>query len=106
MLRRSIKSLINQSAVKTDYEIVVVDNASTDETRTVINNFQAQYSSPAIILLSELTQGLGHARNTGYKNARGRYVAFIDDDCVATKDWLQALLGCYERVQPEPWSVG
>jgi glucosyl-dolichyl phosphate glucuronosyltransferase len=106
MLRAAIESLLNQSLAKPDYEIVVVDNASTDDTCAVVKGYQVQYSSPEIILVPELRQGLGYARNTGYKQARGRYVAFIDDDCVATKDWLQSLLNSYEHVEPTPWSVG
>ena len=106
LLRTALDSLVSQSLARSEYEIVVVDNASTDDTTTVVKGFQTQYSSSAIILVSESTQGLGYARNTGYKQARGRYVAFIDDDCVAAKDWLLTLLECFEQVQPQPWSVG
>lgn len=106
LLRTALDSLLSQSLEKSQYEIVVVDNASTDDTSDVVKGFQAQYSSPAIILLSEPTQGLGYARNTGYKQARGRYVAFIDDDCMAMKDWLQSLWDSFEHVHPQPSSVG
>jgi glucosyl-dolichyl phosphate glucuronosyltransferase len=106
MLRGVLDSLVTQSLTKSEYEIVVVDNASTDDTGAVVKTFQTQYSCPEIILVTEPTQGLGYARNTGYKNARGCYVAFIDDDCVATKDWLQTLLDCFQQVHPQPWSVG
>ena len=106
MLPVVIESLLAQSLAKSEFEIVIVDNASTDDTYAVVKAFQTQYSSPAIILVSEPTQGLGYARNTGYKNVRSRYIAFIDDDCVAPKDWLQTLLECFEQVHPQPWSVG
>src|SRR5262249_12305360 len=97
-------SLVEQSLQKSMYEIVVVDNGSTDETVAVVKEFQIPF--PTIVLVSEPIQGLGHARNTGFKHARGRYAAFIDDDCLAVKDWLQNVLDCYEQVRPEPWGVG
>ena len=106
LLGDALNSLLALSLAKANYEIVVVDNASTDETSAVVKAFQTQYSSPAIILVSESMQGLGYARNAGYKQAKGRYVAFIDDDCQATKDWLRIVLECFEQVQPQPWSVG
>ncbi|TLY35805.1 MAG: glycosyltransferase family 2 protein [Nitrospirae bacterium] len=106
LLRIALDSLVGQSLVKSEYELLVVDNSSTDDTTAAVKAFQTQYASPEIILVSEARQGLGYARNAGYKNARGRYVAFIDDDCVATKDWLQMLLDCFEQIYPQPWSVG
>lgn len=105
-LVKALDSLVSQSLSRSEYEIVIVDNASTDDTCSVVKGYQVQFSSPGIFLVLEPKQGLGYARNTGYKHARGRYVAFMDDDCVATNDWLRILLDCYERVEPAPWSVG
>ncbi|PWT70528.1 MAG: hypothetical protein C5B60_12005, partial [Chloroflexi bacterium] len=104
MLRGVLVSLVGQSLQKSMYEIVVVDNGSTDDTIAAVKEFRS--TCPTIVLVSEPNQGLGHARNTGCKHAKGRYVAFIDDDCLAVKDWLKTLLDCYEHVKPEPWSVG
>ena len=104
MLKRALYSLINQSLDKQMYEIVVVDNASKDDTQRVINEIKTHF--PSVVSVFEANQGLGYARNTGYKHAKGTYVAFIDDDCLASKEWLQNILHCYETVKPEPWSVG
>lgn len=104
MLKSALHSLIDQSLDKQMYEIVVVDNASKDDTQTVINEMKTHF--PGIASVFEAKQGLGHARNAGYKQAKGTYVAFIDDDCLASNEWLQHILHCYEQVKPEPWSVG
>jgi len=105
-LRATIHSILSQSLEKSRYAIVVVDNASIDDTATVVREFQDRPTCPEIIFVQEPTQGLGHARNTGCKHAKGRYLAFIDDDCTADERWLQSLVSCYENVLPEPWSVG
>ena len=106
LLRPALESLVRQSVEKSTYEIVIVDNASQDGTAAVMKEFQQSHSSPNIVLAYEPTKGLGHARNTGCKVADGRYLAFIDDDCIAAEDWLANLIDCYEHVQPQPWSVG
>jgi glycosyltransferase involved in cell wall biosynthesis len=102
----ALESLVSQSLEKPAYEILIVDNASTDDTRRVIEEFQKKHSTPTIRYLYEARQGLAYARNTGWSNARGRYVAFIDDDCSASLQWLQELLNGFEQVRPDPWSVG
>lgn len=106
LLHDAIKSLLEQSIDKSLYEIVIVDNASTDHTRRVVEAYQCAQSAPTITLISEPVQGLGYARNTGCQHAAGIYFAFMDDDCVATDNWLEILLDCYERVNPSPWGVG
>jgi glycosyltransferase involved in cell wall biosynthesis len=106
LLPRALHSLFEQSLEKSEYEIVVVDNASTDNTAEIIKEFEAKYSSPIIVPVYELRQGLAYARNTGCKHATGRYLAFIDDDCLAETDWLQVLWESYERIEPSPLGVG
>ena len=105
-LPRTLESLARQSLQPTHYEIVVVDNGSSDDTSVVIRRFRLKHTSTDILLVSEPTQGLAHARNAGCKAARGRYLAFIDDDCIASEDWLERIVACYEQVRPKPASVG
>lgn len=74
------------------FEVLVVDNASTDSTAEVVRRF------PIATLLSEPEPGSYHARNRGLSRARGEYVAFTDADCVPARDWLErAVDGARQR---------
>lgn len=75
-LSRAIRSAINQSIDRKEYEILVVDDASTDETQKVISSFSG-FIKP-ISLKKNL--GLAGARNEGIKRALGRYVVNLDAD--------------------------
>ena len=106
LLEGAIMSLTEQTLDRSQYEILVVDNNSTDETPQAVREVQASYPSATIRYLLEPRQGLGHARNTGVAHARGRYVAFLDDDAQAPDGYLVRALALFEEVQPTPWVVG
>jgi glucosyl-dolichyl phosphate glucuronosyltransferase len=72
------------------WEIVVVDNNSSDETHQVVEDFQRRYPT-RFRYLFEKQQGISHARNAGIREARGEVLAFIDDDETAAPGWLQNL---------------
>jgi len=86
-----LEALADQTYPSDRFEILVVDNGSTDQTAEAVCHF------PQVILLKELTQGSYSARNRGLATARGEFVAFTDADCIPSKDWLdcgvRALLG-------------
>ena len=106
MLGRVLQSLIEQTLDKRQYEIVVINNASTDSSARVVRDFRDKHPDCSIVLAREDRQGLGYARNAGLHLARGRYVAFIDDDAVAGAKWLDLVLDCFERMVPTPLAVG
>jgi hypothetical protein len=70
------------------WELVVIDNNSSDDTRGVVERMRAQLPVP-IAYHFEPRQGLSHARNAALANARYDIVAFTDDDCLFGSDWLQ-----------------
>lgn len=82
----ALRSLCEQSLAPTSYEVIVVDNNSTDGTRQQVADIGRQ--QPHVRYCFEAQQGLSHSRNTGFQAARGLYVAYIDDDCTVPKDWL------------------
>lgn len=70
-----------------DAELLVVDNASQDNTRKLIENWQTKH--PAIRYEFEPKLGLSYARNCGISHAQGDIYAFVDDDVYFSKNWLQ-----------------
>ena len=85
MIGDCIESLLAQDFPKDDYEIIVVDNKSTDKTADIIKRYPVKY-------VYEDKIGRTKARNTGIKNSSGEIIAFIDSDCVAEKNWLNELV--------------
>jgi glycosyltransferase involved in cell wall biosynthesis len=68
------------------YEVIVVDNGSTDRTADVAKSFQSSYSS--FQLLARPNATISAVRNTGAAVASGRYLVFLDSDCEPRPDWL------------------
>jgi glycosyltransferase involved in cell wall biosynthesis len=102
-LRKALQSLARQTLPTESHEIVVVDNGSTDATRDVCAEFSDVKN---LRYIYEPTIGLSHARNTGWRSARGRYVAYLDDDAVACPVWLERIVEVFETVRPRPGCVG
>lgn len=98
LLDSAIKSLLNQKVDKNLYEIIVVDNNSTDKTKETVGKYLTETN---IRYIFEGKQGLSNSRNAGYKNSAGRYVAYIDDDAKADKHWLENILQVIKTVGPD-----
>jgi glycosyltransferase involved in cell wall biosynthesis len=73
-----------------DWEVIVVDNNSTDQTREVVEEFQRRHRG-RFRYVFESKQGLSHARNAGIREARGDILAFMDDDVTVETTWLENL---------------
>ncbi len=97
----AIESLLAQDVEAGTCEILVVDNRSTDETRSIVASYGA-----GVRYIAEDTLGLAHARNAGWRNAAGRYVALLDDDAVASPEWARTILETFETVRPQPGCLG
>jgi len=98
-----LDSLIDQSYPKEQFEIIVVDNNSTDETGKVVQTYMNMGN---LKYVQEFTQGLSAARNRGVREAKGKYVAFLDDDAAADKNWCERIVDAFESVNPAPAAVG
>ena len=91
MLRGALASLYDLATDdRFQYEVVVIDNGSTDHTARVIAEAAAASKNP-LRGIHEPTKGLIPARNRGIHEARGRWVAFFDDDQLADTRWLAEL---------------
>lgn len=91
-LGRAIDSLLAQDFP--DYEIIVVDNASSDRTREVV---EERLPSSRLKYVYEGVTGLSVARNTGAATASGEILAYLDDDAVASPQWLSVLMKAYQQ---------
>jgi glycosyltransferase involved in cell wall biosynthesis len=85
-----IEALKGQSLHPDLFEIIVVDNGSTDSTAAVVSGHTD------VVLLQEPQPGSYAARNRGLAHARGEYVAFTDSDCVPERDWIETGLKAIE----------
>lgn len=103
LLNRALDSVTNQTPANDEIEILVVDNGSTDDTRDLIAVRQRQDNRIRYIV--EPNPGIAHARNRALEEARGEYLAFIDDDAWADTNWLVNLLAPIQSVRPEPECV-
>ena len=102
-LGSTLKSLLAQ---ETDYpyEVIVVDNNSSDETESVVRVLERTMHG-RLWYVFERPQGLSAARNAGLTAARGEIIAFLDDDVIAPPTWAEALVEVY-RAHPDAWGVG
>jgi len=76
------------------WEVVFVDNASTDATPQLLDAF-VETSGLDVLLVREPKAGLSAARNAGWPRARGEVVAFTDDDCYPAPDYVDQLRACF-----------
>jgi glycosyltransferase involved in cell wall biosynthesis len=90
-LERCLDSVISQSFI--DWEMIIVDDCSPDNSQQIIRRYQTQDSRIRCIL-NEKNRGLGGARNLGIYHSRGEYVLFIDsDDFISDECALEQLCG-------------
>jgi len=85
LLPKCLNGIYDLDYPKDLYEVIVVDNGSTDNTEEVVGQYKE------VIFIS--TEGnIGHVRNIGGKKSKGEYIAFIDADCIPSKNWLSESL--------------
>lgn len=93
-LERCLKNL-TLLAYPHQWELVIVDNGSSDDTQTVIEQWR-QSLPCTVTALREPNPGLGRARNAGWRAASGCIIAFTDDDCYPKEDFLSAVVRAFD----------
>lgn len=99
-LKKCVYSLLDQDIEKRQYEIILVDDGSTDDSGSLCDEFARSISSVKVI--HQVNQGLSVARNTGIAVAEGKYILFVDSD-----DWIEEriLKGMLQRMEDDELDV-
>src|SRR5713226_5798410 len=95
-LRHTLASIASLELSGIDAECIVVDNASTDATSSIVEDV-SRTAPIAMRRVLETRRGSSFARNRAVAEARGEFILFIDDDAVAEPRWAVELIGAMER---------
>lgn len=97
-IKRCLDACLDQDGMDPDdYEIIVIDNGSTDTTVDVVRNYMRNHTN--IVLVNEGMRSSYAARNKGISISQGRYLVFTDADCIPSNKWLSSYLKCVERIE-------
>jgi glycosyltransferase involved in cell wall biosynthesis len=99
----ALDSLYNQSAGLQNFEAIIVDNNSTDNTADVFKNWRASHTNGSFSYLTEKKQGASFARNTGAAAAKGQWLCFMDDDAIANSNYVENII---MHIETKPAVVG
>lgn len=90
LLKTQVQALLNQSISEEKYEILIVNDGSSDGTKEYLDRLQKNRTN--LRIFHNQNGGPARARNTALSHAKGRIVAFTDDDCVVDTHWLATIL--------------
>lgn len=90
-IERCLRSLESQTYSKDSFEIIVVDDGSTDKTKKIVRHF------PNVRYYNKKNEGPAAARNFGAKQALGDILLFIDSDCEADEQWISEMVRPFEQ---------
>ena len=90
-LQRTMQSLMRLKTDQSLYEIIIIDNGSTDSTATIVQEFINVYNSKNIYYYFDDTPGLLTGRHLGVEKSNGDILTFIDDDVQVSSTWLDTI---------------
>ena len=99
-LRECLDSCLAQDIPATEYEIIAVNDGSTDKSPAILREYEAAHPN-RFVIIDQPNAGLGPTRNAGFAASRGEYIWFIDSDDAIRKNSLAALLAALERTGAE-----
>lgn len=100
-----LKSLAENTLPHDCYEIVLVDNNCTDNTRGECDRFMQDFPDVVFRYYVETNQGLSYARNRGIQESVGDVLVYVDDDALVNKEYLQTYADFFNRM-PEIEAAG
>lgn len=99
----ALDSLYTQTTGLNAFEVIIVDNNSTDNTAEVFSQWKSAHPNGIFTYITETKQGASFARNTGAAVAKGQWLCFMDDDAVATPNYVENIL---KHIETKPEAVG
>lgn len=99
----ALDSLYQQTASKNNFEVIVVDNNSTDGTEQVVSKWRSENPEGYFHYSTETNQGASYARNTGAQLAKGEWLCFMDDDAIATPSYIENII---KHIHAKPEAIG
>jgi len=96
VIEKNINSLLSLNYPKDKYEIIVVDNASKDKSRSILRRLAKKHPQIKLVF-SAKNLGFAGGNNLGIKNAQGEYIILLNNDCVVDKNWLRNLIETAEK---------
>ena len=96
-IEKCVLSLVNQSLESSQYEIICVNDGSTDRTPQILNDLAARFSN--IVVVNRENGGLSRARNSGMAVARGKYIGFVDGDDWVDRKMFEEMSAALEKNQ-------
>jgi len=105
-IRDTLNSLLKQQDTKDiDYEVLVIDNNSTDRTRAVVEDYIGR-SNGRLHYIFEKQTGQPFARNKGIRESKGEIIAFTDDDCIPSRDYIHKIFKTFKGLDEDVEFVG
>jgi len=103
LLGRTLDALLSQSIGVATFELLIVDNGSTDQTGEFFRAYEEKFAVARYVI--EPALGIANARNRALQEASGHYLVYVDDDAIPDPDWLARLLAPFDEDQPIPACV-
>ena len=101
----AVESIFNQVFDKNLFEVIVVDNNSTDNTIALLAQYKTEHPQYNFRFFVEKNQGVAFTRSRCAKESLGEIVAYIDDDCIALPGWLPGIATFFDT-HPKAYSIG
>ncbi|MDE3237217.1 MAG: glycosyltransferase family 2 protein [Bacteroidota bacterium] len=104
-ISEAMQSLYDQTLSKKLFEVIIVNNNSTDNTKEVCASYLQEHTDANFYFVEETQQGASFARNTGAAMAKAPLLCFMDDDAIADKDYLERIVTFFEN-HPDAGGLG
>jgi glycosyltransferase AglI len=96
-LKDTLTSIVNQDFYKRNYEVIIADNGSHDETLGIAKEYIEKYPGLVKLVIEDKIRSSYAARNKGIKASSGGIIAFIDADMTVNKEWLKSIVESFKN---------